>query len=199
MKIKISFSIVAVLLILATALPTPARASADRITQGDVVSVLNASFTGGRVIISLPGGTAGFYAAPADFYGSNGAIRPFSAWDGMHLCVEDWHVLLMSIYDGGDTSYTIQDAMSYFSQLNTTFYLDGNPVQTTSTPIKRFLNPTHYGYDVAYGLNSGAIMAPGDLSVGQHTFQVNIIDPVYGNVTLAITFYVDAANSPTCT
>jgi len=198
MKTKISFTIFSVMLIVATALPYSVRAGTDRITRGDVESVLNAFTTGGRVILSQQSGTAGLDAAPADFQGSNGAIRPFSAWDGMHVCVEDWHVLLISEFDGGDKSYNMQDAKNYLSQLSTAFYLDGNLMQTTSTPIKRFLNPGQFGLDKAYGFSTGAIMAPGDLQVGGHTFEVHIADPVYGDADLAISFYVDDASSPTC-
>ncbi len=198
MKTKISFTILTVMLILATVMPYSVQAKTNRITRGDVESVLNAFTTGGRVILSHQNSSAGSDAAPADFQGSNGAIRPFSAWDGQHVCVEDWHVMVISNFDGGDKSYTMQDAKGYLSQVIPLFYLDGNPLQTTSTPIKRFLNPAQYGLDEAYGFSTGAIMAPGDLQVGQHTFEVYNVDPVYGDADLAITFYVDDANSFTC-
>lgn len=198
MKTKISFVLLAVLLVVAAALPYPARADTTRITQGDVESVLDAFTTGGRVILSLQSDTAGFDAAPSDFHGSNGAIRPFGPWDGLHVCVNDWHVLLISEFDGGDKSYTMQDAQNYLSQVSEIFYLDGNPVQTTRTPIERFLNPATYGMEEAYGYQTGAIMAPGELQVGQHAFNVHVTDPVYGDADFAVTFYVDDSNSSTC-
>jgi hypothetical protein len=198
MKTKISSVLLVVLLVAAAVLPYPVLADTGRITRGDVEAVLNAFTTGGREILSHQSSAAGFEAAPADFQGSDGAIRPFGPWDGLHVCVDDWHVLLIAEFDGGDKSYKMQDAKNYLSQVGNLFYLDGNPIQTTSTPIKRFLNPEAFGLEKAYGYQTGAIMAPGDLQVGQHTFKVHVVDPVYGDADLEITFYVDDSSSSTC-
>jgi hypothetical protein len=198
MKTKFFFVLLVGMLVTTVALPNSARADTGRITRGDVEAILNAFTTGGREILSHQSGAAGFDAAPADFQGSNGAIRPFGSWNGLHVCVNDWHVLLIAEFDGGDKSYTMQDAKNYLSQVDNLFYLDGNLVQTTSTPIKRFLNPAAYGLEEAYGFQTGAIMAPGELQIGQHTFKVHVVDPVYGDADLQITFYVDGSSSSTC-
>jgi hypothetical protein len=197
MKTKFFFISLAVLLLAAAALPYPARADTGRITRGDAESALNAFTTGDQEILSLQSDTAGFNAAPAGFHGRIVVIKPFGPWDGMHFCVNDWHVLLINELDGGDKSYTIKDARNYLSQVKDLFYLDGNPVRTTRTPIERLLPPPN-GYEKAYGFQVFAIKVPGGLQVGQHTFNVHVVDPVYGNADLAITFYVDDANSSTC-
>jgi hypothetical protein len=198
MNTKILFGSLAILIVAAAALPYPVQADTVRITRGDVDSVLHAFTTGGRTVLSLQSDTAGFHAAPADFHGSNGAIRPFSPWDGLHVCVNDWHVLLIGLFDGGGKSYTMQDAQSYLSQVDALFLLDGNPVRTTRTSIKRFLNPASIGLQEAYGFQEGSIMAPGDLGVGAHSLQVHVVDPVYGDAQLNITFSVDDGTSPAC-
>jgi hypothetical protein len=187
-----------VVALLAIGLPFPVQAASVRITKGDVEAVLHAFTTGGRTVLSHRSATAGFLAAPADFHGSNGAIRPFPAWDGLHVCGDDWHVLVIALFDGGDRSYTMQDAKSYLSQVDALFSLDGKPVSTTRTSIKRFLDPVSVGYDEAYGLQVGSIMAPGDLGVGAHSLQVHVVDPVYGDAQLNITFSVDDRTSPAC-
>lgn len=197
MNTKLYLVVVVVVLVATAVLSYPARADTARITQGDVESVLNAFTTGGRTILSHRSDHAGFAAAPADFHGSNGAIRPFSAWDGLHVCVNDWHVLLISEFDGGKKSYTLQDAKNYLSQVDALFRLDGQPISTTRTSIKRFLNPAP-PWEEAYGFQQGAIMAPGALAVGTHSLQVHVVDPVYGDAQLNITFFVDGGNSPAC-
>lgn len=185
-------------LLAATLLPSPVQADSVRITQGDVESVLYAFTTGGRTVLSRSSDTAGFHAGPADFLGSNGAIRPFPAWDGKHVCVNDWHVLLIGIFDGGDKTYTEQDAQNYLSQVDASFVLDGKSLSVTRTSIRRFLNPGAFGLDEAYGFQEGSIMAPGDMAVGTHALEVDVADPVYGNDRLNITFFVDDGNSPAC-
>lgn len=199
MKIQRRLSMVVALLLLSlTLLPSAAQAGPDRITRGDVQAVLQGFMTGGRIVLSHSSETAGSHAAPADMTGSNGAIRPFSRWENIHVCVDDWHVLILGQFDGGDESYKREDASNYLSQLETSFTLDGNPLQTTTTAIKRFHNPAPAGLEVAYGFQVGSIMAPGDLTVGEHTFASYLVDPVYGDTALSITFFVDDASSPAC-
>ena len=127
MKIQRRLSLALSIVVLALALlPSAVLADSGRITKGDVQGVLQAFMTGGRTVLSNSSETAGLHAAPADFLGSNGAIRPFAPWDNQHVCVSDWHVLLMGIFDGGDKSYTRQDASNYLSELDISFTLDGN-------------------------------------------------------------------------
>ena len=82
----------------------------SRINRGDAEAVLNAFGNGGWVILLHSGEAA--EAAPADWFGSHGSIRPFqgSPWDGRHFCAEDWHVILMALIAGGDASYSHDQA-----------------------------------------------------------------------------------------
>jgi hypothetical protein len=198
MKTKFFLVLLAVLLVAVAAFPYPALADTGSITQGDTEFASNTFTTGSQEILSLQSDIVSFNTAPADFHRRRIVIiKPFAAWDGMHFCVNDWHVLLIAEFDGGDKSYTIKDARSYLSQVDNLFYLDGNPVRTSRTPIKRLLPPPN-GLEKAYGFQTFTIMTPRDLQVGQHTFNVHVVDPVYGNADLAITFYVDDSNSSTC-
>jgi len=190
--------LVTILVLTAMLLPSPVQADAIHNTKGDMESILHAFTTGGRIVKSNNSDTAGYHASPADSFGSNGAIRPFPFWDGEHVCVNDWHILLIGIFDGGDKSYKLQDARDYLNQVEALFVLDGQSLQTTRTSIKRFLNPASFGLETAYGFQVGAIMAPGELGVGPHTLEVEVVDPIYGDAQFDIAFFVDDGDSPTC-
>lgn len=176
-----------------------AYAETNRVTKGDVQSVFQAFTTGGRVVRLQASETAGFHAAPAQRF--NGSIRPFplSPWDGSRQCVDDWHVILIGLFEGGDQSYKLQDASDYFSQVGLSFTLDGDPLSTERTSVKRFLEPENFGLEVAYGFQEGKIMSPDELEVGEYTLTLSIEDPVYGDEELTITFFIDDSDSTTCT
>lgn len=169
------------------------------LTKGDVEAVFNAFLTGGRTVL-FQAKAKKVKGAPADFLGSQGAIRPFagSPWDGKHFCVNDWHVILVAYFDGGDQSYTMQDAVAVLSQVVFTFTLDGSPLAIERTPVKRFLEPQKFGLDEAYGLQAGRIMSPDELTVGTHTLDLVVHDPVYGDFADSIQFFVDPSNSGAC-
>jgi len=170
-----------------------------RITRGDAEAVLNAFGTGGRVILAN-GHTA--EAAPADFLGSHGSIRPFqgSAWDGRHFCAEDWHVILVAWFDGGDASFDHQRAEAALDPVTISFTLDGAALATTRTAIKPFHDPPPaYGFERAWYFQVGKVMAPGDLSVGQHQLAARFTDPTSGmDESDGITFFIDAAGTGAC-
>jgi len=170
----------------------------QRITQGDARAVLNAFGTGGRVI-TAKGHTV--EASPADFQGSHGSIRPFpgSAWDGRHFCAEDWHVIVVAWFDGGDASFDRQRAEEVIAPVTISFTLDGAPLETTRTPIKIFHNPPPQ-FERAWYFQQGRIMSPDDLSVGEHQVSYTLAhtpDPS-DEGTEGITFFIDPAGSDAC-
>jgi hypothetical protein len=170
-----------------------------RITRGDAEAVLNAFGTGGRVILAN-GRTV--EAAPADFVGSHGSIRPFqgSPWDGRHFCAEDWHVILAAWIDGGDDAFDHEQAEVVIDPVTISFTLDGDELKTTRTPIKPFHNPPpDWGFERAWYVQQGQIMSPDDLSVGQHELSVRFTSPASGlDESDGITFFIDAAGTGAC-
>jgi hypothetical protein len=170
-----------------------------RITRGDAEAVLNAFGTGGRVILGN-GRTA--EAAPADFFGSHGSIRPFQGtpWDGRHFCAEDWHVILAAWFDGGDATFDHQQAEAVIGPVTISFQLDGAALATTRTPIKPFHNPPQaFGFERAWYFQEGKIMSPDDLSVGQHELSARFTNPTSGlDESDGITFFIDAAGTGVC-
>lgn len=175
-----------------------ASSGSRRITRGDVEAVLNAFGGGGRAVL-LHSKTA--EGAPADFFGSDGSIRPFSGspWDGAHFCAEDWHVILIADIEGDDALFTHDDAEQIMNGLDVSFTLDGAALPTTRTAIKRFLNPEPFGLQVAYYFQQGQVMSPADLSIGSHRLEVTIVD-ASGQQAFqdAITFVIDAPGTGAC-
>jgi hypothetical protein len=170
-----------------------------RITRGDAQAVLNAFGTGGRVILRRSGGTS--EAAPADFFGNHGSIRPFrgSPWDGRHFCAEDWHVILVAFFDGGDASFGRQQARAVLDPVTISFTLDGAALATTRTPIKPFHDSQAFGLERAWYFQQGKIMSPDELSVGQHELAFRATDSTSGlDESDGITFFIDAAGTGAC-
>jgi hypothetical protein len=166
------------------------------ITKGVAEAIFNAFGNGGRVLLRR--GTA--EGAPADFQGINGSIRPFSNtdWDGHHFCAEDWHVILAAWFDGGNRTYTRQQFQAIADRTTINFRLDGDPLTTTRTTTKRFLNPEQFGFEEAYYFQQGRIMSPDDLSVGQHQLAYTASEDGQLVDQDSITFFIDAPNAGAC-
>jgi hypothetical protein len=167
-----------------------------RITRGDVQAVFEAAPGGGRAILQHSRVVLG---APADPF--LGAIRPFRGEpaDGAHFCAEDWHVIVAADLEGGDSSFTRNDAERIMQGLELSFTLDGAELTTTRTAIKRLLNPGEFGAQEAYYFQQGRIMSPTDLSIGSHRLEITVNDTA-GVQTFhdGITFFIDAPGTGAC-
>jgi hypothetical protein len=157
------------------------------------------AFDGGGRAVLLHSTTA--EGAPADFVGSHGSIRPFagSPWDGAHFCADDWHMILIADFEGGDASFRHDDTARIMNGLQVSFILDGAALPATRTAIKRFLNPGQFGLQVAYYFQQGQIMSPADLSIGSHRLEVTMAD-ASGQQSFqdGITFVIDAPGTGVC-
>lgn len=183
---------VVVLVVVSLLAGSPAGANSARITRGDAEAIFQATPNGGwAVLLHSPTGQG----APFDAQ-DRGAIRPLSFNDGKHYCAEDWHVILLAPVVGGDASFTRPEAEAILDSVMLSFTLDGAPLPTTRTTVKRFLNPEPD--DVAYALQEGRIMAPSDLSVGGHQLAVTITEPGFPTEVLEITFFIDAPGTGAC-
>jgi len=172
-----------------------AFANPPRVTAGDAQAVLHGSTTGGSVIFKHRGTVEG---GPSDSrLGSLAAIRPIPPWNGRHFCADDWHVLLVTVADGGDSSYSRQDAVTALDPIQITFELDGAPLSTTRTTIRR-VAATVLGVEEAYSFSQGRVMSPEELSPGPHELSLELLDPASPPVVLTIWFYVDAPGTGTC-
>jgi hypothetical protein len=182
----------AVLVVVLLLAGSPAGANSPRITRGDAEAIFQATPNGGwAVLLHSPTGQGAPFNAQA-----LGAVRPLPAWEGRHFCVEDWHVILFGLTLSGDTSFTRPEAEAILDSVVLSFTLDGAPLPTTRTTVKRFLNPEPD--DVGYAVQEGRIMAPSDLSVGGHQLAVTITEPGFPTEVLEITFFIDAPGTGAC-
>jgi len=178
-------------LVLASA--NDSHADNPRITKGDVNAVFNAFGSAGRKIFNFEMPNNASVAAPADFFGSNGAIRPFegSPWDGQVHCVDDWHVILIAVFDGP----TYQDAVDSISPISSRFWLNGTMLGTKRSAIKRFLELP----DPSWGYQEGAILSPKKLPVGNYELLWIASHPIFGVlIQQTIFFTVDPSESFAC-
>lgn len=169
------------------------------VSLGQCQAVFHAAGTGGQMIIEHNQTSKG---AP-DPNSLTAAIRgagPGSPWDGAHFCQDDWHVLLQGDIEGGDASFTQQDAQNIINGLKMVLTLDGSPLHTTQTATMPFLNPAGHGLTVqnAWWFQVGEFFPPNSLSVGQHQLDVSLSDPTGLIYQQSTTFFIDAAGTGGC-
>lgn len=172
-----------------------AEASADRVSRGEAVAVFNAFGTGRLALLENETGNG----APADIE-AMANIRPIPKFfDGRHFCAEDWHVLSIATIDGGEKSYTMQDAKAILDATTVVLTLDGVPLTTQRTPIKRLTFPNVFFPDLeeAYLVNVGTILSPAELGVGRHTLAYLRTSPDEVESD-RITFFIDAGGTGVC-
>lgn len=163
---------------LSIAVVAPALAAPHtRVTYGDVRALFEARTTANS--IQLAKGLS--KSAPRVAF-DRGRITPF--FDGRTYCDRDWLILLVSF--GGDER--LQSSKALRAQTSVEFQLDGSPVPTRETPMKRFLaaHPTEFffGWTIAH------FYAPGSLADGLHSLETTFHYPGGSSETLDVTFEV---------
>jgi len=188
-----------------------AHANPARVTEGDAEAVFQAWVNGGWAI-RLNGGTveegapANFSFPPFSPTFTTARIAPMAPWNGRHFCSLDWHVIAVAALEGNPVggTRTNQELIDTLSQTRVLFTLDGAPLDTTTTAIKRTTNPAvgqggPLGWVEAFSVVLGRVMAPEDLSVGQHTLQALGLRPGSPPIPMGpITFFIDAPEDGTC-
>jgi hypothetical protein len=174
--------------------------AARRVTQGDARAVLEAFAAGGWAVV-LNGGTV-VERAPADFdVDSMARIFPNAQWDGRRFCSLDWHVVSVTLIEGNPAggSRTNTEIFEALSQRTPLITLDGALLDTERTAAKRFTNPEFRGFVEAFYVSIGALMAPEDLWVGQHSTQFTGIRPGQPPIVMPpVTFFIDAPGEGAC-
>ena len=168
-------SLVAVFLAVLLSAATGGVAAADSpgFTQGDAEAVFNARHLGGSPILLHSPVAEG---APADL-GSR--IGPGANYSGARLCSTDWHVINVFPAEGGDSSFTRDDAVAVLEPLEFHWTLDGVPIESMETPVKAATDAESIGLEREYYLANGYILAPDELAVGQHTSHL-VVDNWFG-------------------
>ena len=189
---KVSRTLVALVAIVAVAAIVPVASAA--VSRGEAEAVLEAFTTGGRTIVFHASERSN--GAPGDFLGSHGAIRPFagSPWDGAHYCKDDWHAILLAVFDGneiGGPQAKVPAIRARLAGVAMAFTLNGVPLETARGAVKSFHEAANFGLQDAFGFQQGTVVK---LGPGTYQLAVSVTDPIYGDFEDGITFFVDAAS-----
>jgi hypothetical protein len=172
---------------------TSASASSERVTRGDAEAVFQAFNNGGWAIRLQPGLIEG---APSDFL-TGSLARISTTANNRHYCALDWHVILVAIVEGNlpGESFTNQEIFDSLQARQVTLMLDGVPLEVTRTEPRRMTNPEFRNFYEAFFVNTGRVMAPDEISVGEHALVA--IGSLAGVIS-SIVFHIDAAGTGVC-
>jgi hypothetical protein len=105
-------------------------------------------------------------------------IRPFDFYGEIPYYVQDWHVLAFfwEQIEGTDEygTWTREDAWELLKTIQAEFVLDGAVVEMERSPITQKRGTEDPGVVKTWVVSWGRILAPGELSVGEHTFSATI-------------------------
>jgi hypothetical protein len=150
-------------------------------TRGAAQAVFQAFWTGGSAIHARNAQAQGVPAVLD-------SARIYPGLDNLEYCDQGWHVILLGNFDDPAAFGGNQGLFDYLSATDIRFALDGVPLATERGAIKRVTNPTEVAE--AFGVQFGAFLPPGSLTVGSHALQTSGIDPVYGDFAFTTTFTV---------
>jgi hypothetical protein len=159
-------------------------ASPEASTRGDAESVFQAFFTGGSAIRAHNHLAEGAPGMPF-------LARIYAGEDGLEYCEQGWHVIHLGFFD--DPAFFPDGnngLFDYLSAIDVRYVLDGVPLETERTAIKRLTFPNPAFIEEAFAFAVGAFLPPGSLSVGTHQLQTFIEDPVFGDEDFTISFTV---------
>ncbi len=173
-----------------------ASAASGLVTKGDVEAILHAGLGGGIIFHEHP--VPGFEDFP------RAAITPLSFHSGTHYCVDDWHVVRIVVANSVDNVvfFTKEQVIADLEATTVTLTLDGVTLPAIRTPIimlnagfwkQRFDLPGPF-----FLFQTGSILSPAALSVGDHTAGLVVTDPVFGTFQDASTFTVDPSGTGVC-
>jgi hypothetical protein len=206
LKSKLVLSLVTVVLLtgaIAVSLPATitqahaAESTSSLVTQGDVEAILHTVTSGGGILFHEHP-VVGFEDYPF------AAITPLSNHNGTHYCVDDWHVVRIAIANSVDNVifFTKEQVITDLEATTVTLTLDGVTLPTIRTPIimlnagfwkQRFGLPGPF-----FAFQTGSILSPAALSVGDHTSGLVLTDPAFGTFQDSSTFTVDPSGTGAC-
>jgi hypothetical protein len=175
-----------------------ASAASGRVTKGDVESILKTDAPGSAgAILAHKNPVPGFEDFPL------AAITPLSFHDGTHYCVDDWHVVRITVSQVVDNVFffTKEQAIADLEATTITLTLDGVSLPLTQTPIVKLNAADQKLFGLpgpAWAFQTGSILSPADLGVGDHTAGIVATDPVFGTFTDSSTFTVDPSGTGVC-
>ena len=157
-------------------------------TRGEAQGVFQAFFTGGSAIRAHNPSAEGVPGVPGETTPDGARIYP--GLEGLEYCAPGWHVILLGLFDDPALFGGNKELFDYLSSVDLRFVLDGVPLETKRTAIKRIAHPDPAFIDEAFVVGFGAFLPPGTLSVGTHQVQTIIHDPVFGDFDFTTGFTV---------
>ena len=158
-------------------------------TRGDAQGIFQAFFTGGSAIRMHNHLADGVPGVPGETTPDGARIYPLL--DDLVYCEGGWHVVLLGLFDdpafysGGN-----KELFDLLSAAEVRFALDGVPLPTERTAVKRIAHTDPEVIDEAFTVGFGAFLPPGALSVGPHELRTFIHDPVFGDEDFPTPFTV---------
>lgn len=196
---RITCSLVVLLLSLVAFAFVPlsqASAASGLVTQGDVEAILHAVTSGGGIL---------FHEHPVPGFEDypRAAITPLSFHSGTHYCVDEWHVVRIAISQAVDNVFffTKEQAIADLEATTVTLTLDGVTLPATRTPIIMLNAADQQRFGLPgplFAFQTGSILSPAALSVGDHTAGLVVTDPVFGTFQDSSTFTVDSSGTGVC-
>jgi len=163
--------------LLAGAATAPASgATAGSATRGDAEAAFQAFIAGGSAIRAHNPLANGAPGVPADPPPDSARIYP--AADGAVYC-DGWHVVMLVGF-GDPTAFAGGNAelFDFLSEVDIRFVLDGVPLETERTSVRRFPHPEpEFFENPQMAVTVGAFMAPGELALGSHELRTSYHEP----------------------
>jgi hypothetical protein len=157
-------------------------------TRGDAQAAFQAFFTGGSALRAHNPLADGAPGLPVDPPPDSARIYPFA--DGAKYC-EGWHVVMLAGF--GDPAAFLggnKELFEFLSAVSIQFVLDGVPLETHRTSIKRFAHPEpDFSQNPLMAITFGAFTAPGELCLGTHELRTTYHEPGF-EVEFTISFTV---------
>jgi hypothetical protein len=173
-----------------------ASAASGLVTKGDVEAILHTVTSGGGIL---------FHAHPVPGFEDypRAAITPLSFHSGTHYCVDDWHVVRIAESNSVDNVFffTKEQVIADLEATTVTLTLDDVTLPAIRTPIIMLNAADQQRFGLpgpAFAFQTGSILSPAALSVGDHTAGLVATDPVFGTLQDASTFTVDPSGTGAC-
>jgi hypothetical protein len=160
-------------------------------TRGDAQGIFQAFFTGGSAIRAHNHDASGVPGVPAETTPNGARIYPLL--DDLQYCDQGWHVVLLGFFDdpafyaGGN-----KELFAFLSGVDVRFTLDGVPLPTERTAIKRVAHTDPAFIEEAFVVGFGAFLPPGSLSLGTHELSTFSHVPTFPDEELVTPFTVVA-------
>jgi hypothetical protein len=117
--------------------------------------------------------------------------------------VDDWHVVRITFFNAVDNNpfSTKEQAIADLEATIITLTLDGVTLPVTRTPITKLNAADQQRFGLPgplFDFQTGSILSPAAISVGDHTAGLVATDPVFGTFQDSLTFTVDPSGTGVC-